>query len=104
VQRAVLGGDLRAGRDAHDEVLAVGAVALGALAVTSARGLEVRPALEGLQVAQRVVAEQHHGAAVPAVAAVGAAARDVGLAAEGQAAVPAGSRLNEDASLVVEHR
>ena len=104
VQRAVLRRHLRARRHAHDEVVAVGAVALGALAVAPAGCLEVRAALERLQVAQGVVAQQHDGAAVAAVAAVGAAARHVGLAAEGQAAVPAGPRLNEDASLVVEHR
>ena len=54
---------------------AVGAVAQRALAVAAALGLVVRAALEGLQVAQRVVAEQHDVAAVAAVAAVGAAAR-----------------------------
>ena len=67
------------------------------------RGLVVGPALEALQVAQRVVAEQHDVAAAAAVAAVGAAARHVGLAAEGEAAVPAAAALDEDARLVVEH-
>ena len=103
VHRAVLGRDLRPRRDADDEVLALGAVAQGALAVAPALGAEVRAALEGLQVAQRVVAEQDDVAAVAAVAAVGPAARHVGLAAEGQAAVPAAAGLHEDASLVVEH-
>ena len=69
----------------------------------AARGLVVRPALEGLQVAQRVVAQQHDVAAAPAVAAVGPAARHVGLAAERAAAVPAAAALHEDARLVVEH-
>jgi NADPH:quinone reductase-like Zn-dependent oxidoreductase len=63
----------------------------------------VRLALEGLQVAQRVVAQQHDVAAAPAVAAVGAAARHVGLAAERAAAVPAAAALHEDARLVIEH-
>ena len=64
---------------------------------------EVRAALEGLQVAQAVVAQQDDVPAVAAVAAVGPAARHVGLATEGEAAVPATARLHEDASLVVEH-
>ena len=93
----------RARRHPDDQVAAVGAVALGALAVTPAVGLVVRAALEGLQVAQRVVAHEHDVAAVPAVAAVGPAARHVRLAAERQAAVSAAPRLNEDPCLVVEH-
>ena len=71
----------RAGR-AIDERLAVGAVALGALAVTAALGAEVRAAAEGLQVAQGVVAAQDDVAAAAAVAAVGAALGHVRLAAE----------------------
>ena len=46
---------------------------------------------------------EHDVAAAAAVAAVGPAARDVGLAAEAQAAVSAGSALDEDARLVAEH-
>ena len=91
-------------RDADDQVAAVGAVALRALAVTAAIGLVVRAALEGLQVAQRVVADEDDVAAVPAVAAVGAAARDMRLTAERHAAVAAAPCLNEDASFVREHR
>ena len=68
---------------------AVGAVAQRALAVAGALGLVVRAALEGLQVAQRVVADEHDVAAVAAVAAVGPAVRDVRLAAEAHAAVAA---------------
>ena len=63
----------------------------------------MRAALEGLQVAQRVVAEQHDVAAVPAVAAVGPALGHVRLAAEAHAAVPAAAGLDEDACLVVQH-
>ena len=70
-------------RHRHDEVAAVGAVAQRALAVGAAARLVMRLALERLQVAQRVVADQHDGAAATAVAAVGAAARNVRLAAEG---------------------
>ena len=75
-----------------DQRLAVGAVALGALAVPAALGAEVRAAPEGLQVAQRVVAAQHHVPAAAAVAAVGAALGHVRLAAERQAAVAAARR------------
>ena len=54
--------------------------------------LEVRPRRKRLQVAQRVVAHEHDVAAAPAVAAVGPALGDVGLAAEAPAAVAAGAR------------
>jgi hypothetical protein len=103
VRLAVLVGDLRARRDPDDEVLAVGAVAQRALAVAATVGLVVRAALERLQVAKRVVAEQHDVAAVPAVPAVGAALGDVRLPAEAHATVPATARLDEDARLVVQH-
>ena len=83
--------------------LAVGAVALGALAVAAAVGAVVRAALEGLQVAQRVVAAQHHVAAAAAVAAVGPALGHVRLAAERQTAVPTGSGAHFDSGLVGEH-
>ena len=89
VRAAVPRGDLRPGRDADLQRRAVGAVAQRALAVAGALGLVVHAALEGLQVAQRVVADEHDVAAVPAVAAVGPAVRDVRLAAEAHAAVAA---------------
>ena len=89
VAGAVPALDLRAGRHGDDEPVAVGAVALGALAVAAALRAEVRLAAERLEVAQVVVAAQHDVAAAAAVAAVGPALGDVGLAAEGQAAVAA---------------
>ena len=92
VARAVPALDLRAGRHRDHERLAVGAVALGALAVAAALGAEVRAAAEALQVAQVVVAAQHDVAAAAAVAAVGAALGHVRLAPEGQAAVAAARR------------
>ena len=103
VARAVEPGGLRPGRHPHDEVLPVGAVAQRALAVAPALRLVVGAALEGLQVAQRVVAEQDDVPAAAAVAAVGAAARDVRLAPEGEAAVPAPAPLDEDPCPVVQH-
>ena len=78
-------------------------MALGALAVAAALRAEVRLAAERLQVAQVVVAAQHDVAAAAAVAAVGPALGDVGLAAERQAAVAAGARLHLDPGSVVEH-
>jgi hypothetical protein len=71
-------------------------VALGALAVTPAVGAEVPAAPEGLQVAHRVVHAHGHVAAAAAVAAVGSALGDVGLAAEGDDAVaaPPGAHLD----------
>ena len=76
------------GRHADDHRLAVGAVALRALAVAAAVGAEVRAAAEGLQVAQRVVDAQDDVAAAAAVAAVGAALGHVRLAPERQAPLP----------------
>ncbi len=53
------------------------------------------------EVAQRVVAHEHDVAAAAAVAAVGAALGDVGLAAEAQAAVAAAAGLDVDARAIV---
>src|SRR5699024_434344 len=89
VRRAVPRGDDGARRDLDHDVLAVGAVALGALAMAPALGLVVGLALEGLQVALGVVADEHDLAAAAAVAAVGAALGHVGLAAERHRAVAA---------------
>jgi NADP-dependent 3-hydroxy acid dehydrogenase YdfG len=63
----------------------------------------VRAALERLQVAQRVVAQQHDRSPAAAVAAVGPAVGHVRLPAEGQAAAATGPALHEYARLVVEH-
>ncbi len=71
--------------------------------VAPAPRLVVGPALERLQVAKRVVAEQHDGAPVPTVAPVRPALGHVRLPAEAHATVPAAARLDEDACLVVQH-
>ena len=60
-------------------------------AVPAAHRLVVRGPPVGLQIAQRVVADEHDIAAAAAVAAVGSAPGDVGLPAEAEAAVAAGS-------------
>ncbi len=103
VVRPVPARDLRAGRHRDDQLLAVRAVPLGALAVAAPLGAEVRAPAEALEVAQVVVAAQHDVAAGAAVAAVGAALGHVRLPPEGQAAVAARSRADLDSCTVVEH-
>ena len=104
LQIALIGtDDLRARRHGDLERLAVGAVAQRALSVPAPAGVEVRPAAECLKVAQRVIADEHDRSSVPAVAAIGASARHVRLAAKALAAVPAGARLNMDSRAVVKH-
>ena len=71
--------------------------------MAAAAGAVVAAALEPLQVAQRSVAHDHHVAAATAVAAVGAAARDVRFAAEAHAAVTAGAGLHMDSRAIVKH-
>ena len=98
-----VGLDQRLGprRDADLEVLAVLAVTQRPLPVAPAACLEVRPAPEALQIAQRVVAHEHDVAAVAAVATVGPALGDVRLAPEAQAAVAAATGVDVDSSAVL---
>ena len=103
VAGAVPALDLRARRDADDQRLAVGPVALRALAVPAALRAEVRPAAERLQVAQRVVDAHEHVAAAAAVAAVRPALGHVRLAAERHDAVAATAGANLDLGAVMEH-
>ena len=98
---AVEAVDLRARGHAHDLLGPVGAVALGALAVAAAAGLDVHVLAEALQVAQRVVADHDHVAAAAAVAAVGSALGDVGLAPEADAAVAAAPGAHVDLRPIV---
>ena len=65
--------------------------------------LVVRPPVKGLEVAHRRVGHEHHVAAAPAVAAVGAALRHVRLTPERHHAVAAAAALHEDPRSVVEH-
>ena len=103
VAGAVPALDLRARRHADDQRLAVGPVALRALAVPSALRAEVRAAAERLQVAQRVVDAHEHVAAAAAVAAVRPALGHVRLAAERHDAVAATAGANLDLGAVMEH-
>ena len=101
--RAVEALDLRAGRHAQLERLAVGAMALRALPMAAAVRAEVHAPPEGLQIAQGVVAAQHDVAAAPAVAAVGPALGDVRLAAERHGAVAARATSHLDVGFISEH-
>jgi len=69
--------------------------------VTAAPGLEVGAAAEALEVAQRVVADEHDIAAAATVAAVGTALGHVGLAPEAEATVAAGSGPDVDARSIL---
>ena len=94
----------RARRDLEDEVVAGLAVAPGPGAATTWRRLEVVAVLE---VAQRRLARvdpQVDRPAPPAVAAVGSAARDVGLLAEGRGPVATIAGADPDLHAVEEHR
>src|SRR5690606_24874372 len=75
----------------------------GPLAVPAARGLELPPAPERLQIAQRGVADEHDVGPAAAVAAVRPAARDVRLPPEGDAPVPARTGLDVDPRAIGEH-
>ncbi len=97
----ILHEHLGAGRNRDLQRLTVRAVAQRSLSVAAALGLEVGAAAEPLQVADRVVADEHDVAAPAAVAAVGAALRDVRLAPEAEAAIAAPSGLNVDPRAVV---
>ena len=103
-QAAVVVEHLRADRDREDDVLAVGAALVRALAVASALGLEAAEPLEVREIAQVRVGHEHDVAAVAPVAAVGPALRDVLLAPEAQRAVAAAPALDADPRAVVEHR
>ena len=99
----LLADRLGAGWEPHHKCLAVRAVAQRAFAVPSTVGFELAAAAEGLQVAERVVAHEHHVSPPPAVAAVRPAAGNVGLAAEAQGAVAAGAGKEVNARVIAEH-
>src|SRR5665811_1659519 len=84
--------------------LAVAAVLVATEPRLAAAGLELMPRAQLGEIAQPGIGDQHHVAAVAAVAAVWPALGHVLLAPEGEAAVPAPSGQDVDASLVVERR
>ncbi len=103
-QAAVVVEHLRAHRDSKDDVLAVGAPLVRALAVASALGLEAPEPLEVREIAPVRVGHEHDVSAMATVAAVGPALRDVLLAPEAQRAVTAAPAFDADPRAVVEHR
>src|SRR5215213_8182358 len=72
-------------------------------AVPAALGPVVTAPAEGLEVAQRVVATQDHVPAAAAVAAVGAALRDMGLAPERQRSIAAAPGPDLDSRAIGQH-
>src|SRR6185437_12434545 len=96
-----LDASLGAGRHRDLQRLPILAVTQRALAVPTPTRLEVRPAPERPEVAQRVVAHEHDVAATAPVAAVRSALGHMSLAAEAQAAVAAGAGYDVDSSAVL---
>ena len=93
-QRAVVGQHLRPDRHAQLRVGTARAVLAGAAPVAAADCTQQSPPAQRGQVAERRIRAQHDVAAVAAVAAVGAALRDVLLAAEAEPAVAPASGLD----------
>ena len=92
------------GGTARHEVVAGLAVAPRPLAAAAGRGLEVVAVAEVAEGRLAGIDPQVDGAAAAAVAAVGAAAGNVGLAAERRRAVAAVTGANPDLDPVEEHR
>ena len=102
---AVLGvDDHGAGRDGKDQVLGRGPVAIGPGAALAAGGLPLLAMGQGGEAVDALLGHEDHAAAVAAVAAVGAAARDVFLPAEADAAVTPVARLEPHFHFVNKHK
>ncbi len=99
----VIGTDDRSGRHAHDEVAAVAAVRLAAQPASARRCAEVAPALEVAEGRHPGLDNQHDVPALSTVAAIGTAARHVGLAAKGAGAVTTVAAGDQDAGAISEH-
>jgi hypothetical protein len=91
------------GRDAHDEISPVAAVGPASHAAPAVARSEVAPALEVAQCRHAGLDHEHDVAAVPAVAAIGAATRNVSLAPERAGAVSAGAAAGHDPRSISEH-
>jgi len=78
-------------------------VPVAALAVPAAAGAELALVAEIQQRVELAGADEHHVAALAAVAAAGAAARDEFLPPEGDAAVAAGAGPDLDGGVIDEH-
>ena len=95
--------DHGAERDSQLEVLASGAMLLGALPVGATTGTEVPASAEGREIAQTLIRDHDDVAPATAVAAIGPALGHVRLATEADAAVAAASCLYVDRGSVVKH-
>ena len=102
-QRPVLVAHLGADGHVDEQVLAVGAVTLRALAVPARAGAHVRLVIESVEVAHLARGDEDDVTTARAVAAVGAALGDVLLAPEADAAVAAASAARADLGPVGEH-
>src|SRR5690606_25886740 len=98
----VLDGGAR--RDLNDEVRAVAAVPVGALAVAPVFGFVVNPVLEVHEGPKALVDFEDDVAAPAAVAAVGPARRHVLLPPEAHRPVATVSPFDVDAGCIQEHR
>jgi hypothetical protein len=78
-------------------------VALLSLSVSSAAGTMVGREAQRSEVAARLVGHEDDIAPTPTVTPVGAASRDVRLAAEAHAAVAASTTFDVDLRTIVEH-
>ena len=94
---------LRAGRDAENQILAIGTRALATHTRRAVAGAPVRLPAVGLEVALVTIAKQDHVTALAAVTAIGSALRDELLATEADAPVATGSGLKDDFGFVDEH-
>ena len=103
-QRAVVGQHLRPDRHAQLRVGTAGTVLPGAAPVAAADCTQQSAPAQRGKVAKRRVRAQHDVATVATVATVGAALRDVLLAAEAEPAVPPAPGLDAKLSPIVEHR
>ena len=95
--------DQRPAGDVQHQRLASRPVSLRSLAVAAATPSIVPAVPKGREVPQVTVGDQNYLSPVPAVSAIGAAARHVGLPAKAYAAVAAGPGLDFNRDLVV-HR
>ena len=93
----------RAGRNVNDQVFGAAAVALLAAAMLAAFGAPLFAVGQDGQAIDAGLGNHDDAAAVAAVAAIGAAARDVLLATEAHAAVAAAAGFDFDGDAIDEH-
>ena len=102
IEQAAVDGHPLGARGHRDlAILPPGAVAIGALTMAPAAGAVMLAAGQRPEVAARGVADQDHVPPVPPVAAVGPAARDMGLAPKTPRPVTTGPGLHPNFRLVV---